>query len=534
MIDTSSSLQWNIFARELQGILASRGLGFDILEDPAIGLHHETVRRLQRSLLSPKHLTILNPAELDRVMVRLRFTDLERQRMQAALLATAIEIFLMSRVDQHTARASAHQVFVRLLPIVEQFPSSEPPDCAGEPRWNIFARELEDVLRAHKMRIGQLDDCDVALHREKVRRLQRSLTSYKHLITLNPDELDRVIVFLGLSEEEQRRLQAALLATGVERALMDRIEPQQALHLASDLLPFLLDMLREEDRKTRRANEAPPVEPLIGAWLQHCGLRTHSRSTITTYAEHLSRFRDFLRLQSHDLLSAPSVITHFAPLWASLSFSRTERLAPLSPTTVHQRLAVLSSFYRFVVCGRFDPRFTTNPIPVHRAALSYRQAHPHPPAFDPQRTSETLQHLSCSTPEECRDYALIWIALSSARSPRDLLSLTIGDLHLDAGGNTCSLAWPESNPRLQLRRVHLCLPAEVAAALLAYLSEVYHGPLEFLDATLPLWVSFSDRNAGQVISAQTIADIALKHLGCASLSAFRNSQDPGRRGSQFA
>lgn len=79
---------------------------------------------------------------------------------------------------------------------------------------------------------------------------------------------------------------------------------------------------------------------------------------------------------------------------------------------------------------------------------------------------------------------------------------------------------PESNPRLQLRRALLCLPADVAAVLRAYLGDAYAAPVDFLDAGLPLWVSFSDRNNGKPITAQTIADIVRKHLGSPSLGAF--------------
>jgi site-specific recombinase XerD len=118
------------------------------------------------------------------------------------------------------------------------------------------------------------------------------------------------------------------------------------------LFPFLLGILRDADQQTKCAGDEPPLEPLIDAWLQHCDLRTHSAPTLRTYAECLSRFRDFLHQQGHDLLSAPAIITHFAPLWATTPLSRKERLAPLSHATVHQRLAILSSFYRFVVQGR--------------------------------------------------------------------------------------------------------------------------------------------------------------------------------------
>jgi len=106
-------------------------------------------------------------------------------------------------------------------------------------RWNIFARELENILGAHGLRLGQLDDRKIVLHREKVRRLQQSLTSPGHLTTLNPEEMARLISALGLSDLEQQRLRASLLATAVEMTLLDRIDPRLALMASEDVFNIL-------------------------------------------------------------------------------------------------------------------------------------------------------------------------------------------------------------------------------------------------------------------------------------------------------
>src|SRR5271165_4605204 len=97
------------------------------------------------------------------------------------------------------------------------------------PRWNIFARELENVLRMRDLRLGHLDDRGIVLQREKVRRLQRSLLTPSHFPILSPEELDRLISYLELTRLEQHRLHAAIVATAVERTLMDRVPPEVAL-----------------------------------------------------------------------------------------------------------------------------------------------------------------------------------------------------------------------------------------------------------------------------------------------------------------
>ena len=107
-------------------------------------------------------------------------------------------------------------------------------------RWNIFARELEDILAARRLRLSHLDDRRVVYHREKVRRLQQSLASPRHLSTLNPEEMERLIDIMKLTESEQKRLNAALLATAVEMTLMDRIDAETALMASNDVFHILL------------------------------------------------------------------------------------------------------------------------------------------------------------------------------------------------------------------------------------------------------------------------------------------------------
>ncbi len=106
-------------------------------------------------------------------------------------------------------------------------------------RWNIFARELEEVLSKRGLRITQLDDRGVVSHREKVRRLRASLTSPKHLTTLNPTEMERLTTVMQLTTTEQKLLLAALLATAVEMTLMDRVTADVALMAADNVFAIL-------------------------------------------------------------------------------------------------------------------------------------------------------------------------------------------------------------------------------------------------------------------------------------------------------
>ena len=105
-------------------------------------------------------------------------------------------------------------------------------------RWNLFARELEDILTAHNLHLGLIDD-RTDIHREKIRRLQKSLSTPKNFPVLNPEEMELLIEKFDLSEEERVRLRAALLATAIERMLMSRIDQDNAL-LASEKIGNIL------------------------------------------------------------------------------------------------------------------------------------------------------------------------------------------------------------------------------------------------------------------------------------------------------
>jgi hypothetical protein len=125
-----------------------------------------------------------------------------------------------------------------------------PDSVVVSTRWNIFARELENILAARGLRLSHLDDRGVVFHREKVRRLQHSLKSPGHLTMLNPEEMTRLIATFGLSDLEQQRLQASLLATAVEMALLDRADAQLALMAAEDVFDILFAAFRARPEMT--------------------------------------------------------------------------------------------------------------------------------------------------------------------------------------------------------------------------------------------------------------------------------------------
>jgi hypothetical protein len=110
--------------------------------------------------------------------------------------------------------------------------------------WNLFASVLQEILAAHGLGLGHLDD-RANIHREKVRRLQLSLKVPKSFPVLNIDEMERVITTFRLNRKEKIRLRAAVLATSIEETLMDRINPDDALKAAGQILGIIEQALRE-------------------------------------------------------------------------------------------------------------------------------------------------------------------------------------------------------------------------------------------------------------------------------------------------
>lgn len=136
-------------------------------------------------------------------------------------------------------------------------------------QWNLFARELDDILAVHGYRLGHLND-RAEIHPEKVRRLQHSLRTPRfHMLA--PDEIERVCDTFGFSHDERLRLKAAILATGIEVLLMNRINQDDALAAAEQMLPALRRAVEAHDGDTGGLGAVKAIEvrqtrePNVGA-----------------------------------------------------------------------------------------------------------------------------------------------------------------------------------------------------------------------------------------------------------------------------
>ncbi len=116
-------------------------------------------------------------------------------------------------------------------------------------RWNIFARELEDILADHGLRLSQLDD-RAFIHREKVRRLRKSLERPKSFPVLNPAEMDEIVDAIGLDSYEVLRLRSAIIAASIQEMLVERIDAENAYIAVEQIFPTIMMAMENHKDET--------------------------------------------------------------------------------------------------------------------------------------------------------------------------------------------------------------------------------------------------------------------------------------------
>lgn len=116
-------------------------------------------------------------------------------------------------------------------------------------RWNIFARVLEDILTERHLGWQNLRE-RASIEQETIDLLQASLASPTAFPILSVEEMDEVVDVFDLNPYETLQLRAAIIATSVERMLMERIESQAAMLAAEQVFATVLDaLIRQKDEK---------------------------------------------------------------------------------------------------------------------------------------------------------------------------------------------------------------------------------------------------------------------------------------------
>src|SRR5436309_2765519 len=99
------------------------------------------------------------------------------------------------------------------------------------------------------------------------------------------------------------------------------------------------DIAQQEDRIALNIEE----------WLLDKYALTQSKCTETTYRDTVISLRTYLQERGLDLDSPANEIASNIQLWASLRASGSKRQGSVAPSTYNQRIAAVSSFYRWVI-----------------------------------------------------------------------------------------------------------------------------------------------------------------------------------------
>jgi integrase/recombinase XerD len=255
----------------------------------------------------------------------------------------------------------------------------------------------------------------------------------------------------------------------------------------------------------------PPLDRVADEWLAAMAARSHSPHTASSYREAFTRFRRALAADGLRLDSDPARVAGVAQRWAQVDWRSG---APTSAATGNQRLAILSSFYRFALRRGAFP----GPNPLERVERRRVAAFTDVRALPPDEVRRRLAAIDQSTLRGLRDHALLTIALYTGRRAAELAGLRWGDV--ERSGPQLVLVFRRTKGGEPLRDA---LPPEIGRILLTYLEQAAPAGLAALAPTAPLWVHLGPRFRGRALGYQGVAGICARHLGTPRVHTTRHT-----------
>lgn len=266
----------------------------------------------------------------------------------------------------------------------------------------------------------------------------------------------------------------------------------------------------EQPAELARVEPRPALDLAIAAWLDSKRGRSGSTRTADAYAATLGDFRAELQRHYIDLDDDPRAVALIAQRWAQ--GSKTGR--QVKPSTVAQRLNILSSFYVFARRrGLLD--LPGNPLDtVERPRI---EAYSAARALEPSAVRQALGRLRTAAAAgdavALRDLALLRVALTTGRRVAELAALRWRDVTTD--GRRVELAYRAKGGKLMRDE----LAPAVAADLLRWLHAHYGAELGDLAPDAPIWPALRHggrpgrARIGQALGAQGIGEIVERRLG---------------------
>jgi hypothetical protein len=213
----SSKRHWNLFARELEKLLAAHELSMSQLESD-IGISHEKARRLIQSLHLPQNLPVLNPEEMKLVEQKLQLSYEESLRLRASLLAISIQKMLLYRISQDNSFIIAENVFPIILQSLEE--QAQGLATQGNIRWGDGSPIADDGNAFFDPAWQNIDNADLALqlsygvnaHAERVEKAHSAHTYFEQAsanLEDADDDMRALLLWQNCHDTTQRGLHSA-------------------------------------------------------------------------------------------------------------------------------------------------------------------------------------------------------------------------------------------------------------------------------------------------------------------------------------
>ena len=268
---------------------------------------------------------------------------------------------------------------------------------------------------------------------------------------------------------------------------------------------------------TSVVSHRPSIDGIVAGWLAEKEGRTQSQNTRKIYREAVTRFRHFLWEHGLDMDSEPGLIAPAAQAWVSEAWNKEKEVGN---ATYNQRLAVLSSFYRYVQQQR-PGQDVPNPIArlKRRPTQDYASAQP----LSKKQTEQGIASINRSTFQGARDYALLVVALTTGRRVAELAALakeTIkGQPVITDDGEAITLFFKRcKGGKTMIDR----LSPKASEAVRQWLLRNYGG-LEAMPEGAPLWPALAYHGRGHPLTPRSISIICQRYLGSSKVHATRHT-----------
>lgn len=250
----------------------------------------------------------------------------------------------------------------------------------------------------------------------------------------------------------------------------------------------------------------PSVDTSIAMWLQSVGSKgSNSARTATAYRETLSAYRALMLGAGVDLddEAHEAEMAHAASIFAARSTR--EGVAITSKATRAQRLAILSSYFTFMVKRGYRQH---NPILMldRPTAQAYATATP--------LQDVNLSAIDRSTLAGKRDYALLLVLLTTGRRASEIARITRADLDISDRAITVTTHCKGG------KVMHDRLARGTAAALHEWMQAAYPDGMRGDD---PIFISLSPHGRGQRLTLCSLSRICEKWLGVSKVHATRHT-----------